>query len=139
MPNLPKYTCTNGSLKDGSNTYTCPSSNDKNCYPDSYTYCHELSSDQKRRLIIGGIIGVVLALIVSGFLSRIPLIGALGALAINVVLLLIIGAVVYVVYKNSKVKEKPNSYHSPSGVYPLACDREFYADPGTVYPMACPM
>ncbi len=138
MPDLPKYPCTNGSLKDGSSTYTCPS-NGKNCYPDSYTYCHELSSDQKRRLIIGGVIGVVLALIVSGFLSRIPLIGALGALAINVVLLVVIGVVVYILYENSKVKQKPNSYQPPSSVYPLACESEFYVNPGTVYPMACPM
>ena len=138
MSDSQKISCTNGSLKDGSKTYTCPS-HGENCYPDSYTYCHKLSSDQKRRLIIGGVIGVVLALIVSGLLSRIPIIGHLGALVINLALLAIIGAVVYIVYNNSKVKEKPNSYQSPSSVYPLACDCEFYVNPGTVYPMTCPM
>ena len=138
MSNSQKYPCTNGNLKDGSKTYTCPP-HGENCYPDSYTYCHKLSSDQKRRLIIGGVIGVVLALVVSGLLSRIPLIGPIGALAINIVLLLIIGVAVYVAYENSKVKQKHNSYQAPSSVYPLACNCEFYSYPNMVYPMACPM
>ncbi len=121
MSTSQKYTCTNGTKSDGSKTFTCPK-NGKNCYPDSYTYCRELSSNQQRNLIIGGIVGLVLALIISGLLSRVPLIGPLGALAINLVLLIIIGVTVYIVYNNSKVKEKPNSYQSPSSIYSPSCN-----------------
>ena len=130
-----KYRCTNGTLSDGSSTYTCPPKS-KNCYPDSYTYCRKLSATQKRKIIIGGVISVILSLIVSGILSRIPLIGELGALAINISLLLIIGVVVYIVYNNSKVNEKPNSYQH---LYPLACNKEFYSNLNNVYTIACPM
>lgn len=115
------YTCTNGTKKDGAKTYTCPKDG-KNCYPDSYTYCRELSSIQKRNLIIGGVVGFVLALIVSGLLAHVPLIGKLGALAINLVLLIIIGVVIYIVYNNSKVDQKPNSYQAPSSVQSRSCN-----------------
>jgi len=120
MASQQKYTCTNGTKSDGSKTFTCPKDG-KNCYPDSYTYCRELSSEQKRNLIIGGVVALIVSLIVSGLLSRVPLIGPLGALAINLMLLVIIGVVIYIVYNNSKVKEKANSYQHPSEVYPPSC------------------
>ena len=121
MSTKQKYTCTNGTKSDGSKTFTCPK-NGKNCYPDSYTYCRELSSGQKRNLIIGGVAGLLFAIVVSGLLSRVPIIGSLGALAINLVLLVIILVVVYIIYNNSKIKEKPNSYQAPRNLYPLSCD-----------------
>ncbi len=124
MVNPKQYSCTNGTLKDGSKTFTCPE-NGKDCYPDSYTYCNKLSHDQRNRLLIGGVIGVVLAIIVSGLLSRIPIIGEIGSFVFNLVFVIIIGIVLVVVYNNSKVKEKPNSYQSPSSVYPLGCDCDF--------------
>ena len=132
--------CTNGTIADGSKkTYICPDKTDpKNCYPDSYTYCNKLSSEQKRNLIIGGIVGLVLALIVSALLSRVPLIGGLGAFAINIALLLVVGGVIYIVYMNSKVAEKPSSYIHPSQVYQPACTSEFYSTMmSDVYPLAC--
>ena len=139
--------CTNGTIADRSKkSYTCPPKADtKNCYPDSYTYCNKLSSAQKRNLIIGGIIGLVLALVVSALLSRIPLIGRLGALVINLALLLVVGGVVYIVYMNSRVTEKHSSYIHPSQVYQPACTSEFYSTekhssyihPSQVYQPAC--
>ena len=99
------YSCTNGTLKDGSKTYTCPS-NGKNCYPDSYTYCRKLSKDQERNLLIGGVSSLIIALLISALLAKIPIIGTLGALAINIALLLIIGGVCYIVYNNNKINPK---------------------------------
>ena len=94
-------TCTNGSIKDGSHTVKCSGTK---CYTDSYTYCKKLTKGQIRALIILGVVGLIVACTISYFLSWIPILGRIGALLINVALLIILAIVIYIVYNNSKVK-----------------------------------
>jgi hypothetical protein len=133
MPDTIKVPCTNGSRKDGSSSATCSGAQ---CYPNSYTYCKELTSAQRNGLIIGGIVSALVALIVSALLSHVPVIGPIGALIINIALLVLIGVVLYAIYNNARAKGKPETFSDPNQVYPLACDAEFYGT-SNVYPLAC--
>lgn len=102
------YSCTNGTLKDGSKTYQCPSQEDeKYCYDNSYTYCKKLTSTQIRNLIIIGVTAFIVVIIINSILSRIPIIGFLISLAINLLVLGVVGIIVYVVYMNYKTKPNP--------------------------------
>jgi len=134
MSDTIKVPCTNGSLKDGSSSATCSGAQ---CYPNSYTYCKKLTSAQRKGLLIGGIVSALVALVISALLARIPVIGPIGALIINISLLVLIGVVLYAVYNNTKAtKGHSEAFRSPSQVYPLACDAEFYGT-SDVYPLAC--
>lgn len=98
-----QITCTNGSLKDGSGQVTCES-DDSKCYDNSYTYCRELTREQIAVLIAIGVVGLVVVSFLTYFLRKIPLIGGLGALAINLAVLVLIAITIYVVYNNYKAK-----------------------------------
>ena len=61
--------CTNGSIKDGSKTVTCRTS-DKDCFPDSYTYCKKLSTSQIVVLAAIGVAGLCVLGLVNWILSK---------------------------------------------------------------------
>jgi len=105
MPTTRTINCTNGSIKDGSKTVTCQTS-DKDCFPDSYTYCKKLSTSQIVVLAAIGVAGLCVLGLVNWILSKLPLIGGLLKLVINLITLGIIAVVVYMVYENYKAKPK---------------------------------
>ena len=110
--------CSNGSIKDGSKKVTCSGTK---CYPDSYTYCNKLTKGQITTLIIIGVVGLIATSIVSYFLSWIPILGRIGALLINLSLLVILAIVIYVVYNNSKAKPKPKEGYIEPELVPTTC------------------
>jgi hypothetical protein len=112
------YKCKNGSLKDGSPTYQCPPSPSPSlpeheiCVDNSPIFCKlSLTPTQKRNLIIIGVVGFIVAAIISSLISRIPIIGIFGSLLINLIILGIVGIVIYIIYSNYKPKPKPSTPH----------------------------
>jgi len=95
--------CSNGSLKNGSSTSTCSSDDDK-CFANSYQYCHKFTTRQIATMVVVGVLGLILASVLTKILSGIPLLGLAGALAINLVVLVALAGVIYMMYQNYHAK-----------------------------------
>ena len=100
--------CTNGSINDTykpNEKFECDKDDDKYCFDNSYKYCKELTKDQKIKLGLMLLGGILLLYFLNKILGKIPVLGALAVFAINLITLAIIIGVMYMYYANVKIKK----------------------------------
>jgi uncharacterized membrane protein YkgB len=99
--------CTNGSKK-GDKPMTkiyCDKDDEKECFDNSYKYCNELGNSQKIIIGLTIFVSLIILAIINSIIARIPVLGSLGVLAINLVTLAVLSVIVFMIYTNIKIKQ----------------------------------